>query len=127
MRTGMPTLGTGQILNKPALAAVATSGIKGDSDLHISEEQQRKLAGAVLLSETVYSVVNQEVTFVELLTAGPFPEFHPSLVWVEAAGNVAVGWTYANGELAPPKTPPASRHAHRAAASAANFGMLLCK
>ncbi|MBB2918345.1 glycine-rich domain-containing protein [Cupriavidus alkaliphilus] len=65
------TSGAAEILNKPTLAPVATAGkhsalsdIKGDGDLHISVEQQRKLTVAVLLSETVYSVVKQAVTFV---------------------------------------------------------------
>ncbi|MBB2918346.1 hypothetical protein [Cupriavidus alkaliphilus] len=44
---------------------------------------------------------------VELLTAEPFPEFHPSLVWVNCSGDVAVGWTYEHGEFAPPKPPTA--------------------
>ncbi|WP_029046254.1 hypothetical protein [Cupriavidus sp. amp6] len=62
--------GVARILNRPDLAPVATIGqhsalsdIKGDGDLHISEEQQQKLRGAVLLSETVYSVVAQSVAF----------------------------------------------------------------
>lgn len=62
--------GVARILNRPTLSPVATAGthsaladILGDGDLHISEEQQQKLAGAVLLAETVFSVVAQSVTF----------------------------------------------------------------
>ncbi|WP_051320401.1 hypothetical protein [Cupriavidus sp. amp6] len=42
---------------------------------------------------------------VELMTAEPFPGFHPSLVWVDASGDVEVGWTYMNGQFTPPKPP----------------------
>jgi hypothetical protein len=42
---------------------------------------------------------------VELLTAEPFPEFHPSLVWVEAPADVQVGWSYVSGQFMPPKPP----------------------
>jgi hypothetical protein len=80
------TSGVAEILNKPDLAPVATRGqhsalsdIKGDGDLHISEEQQHKLTGAVLLSETVYSVVAQSVTF-ELQSANINCTLVPPLV-----------------------------------------------
>ena len=34
----------------------------------------------------------------EILTADPFPPFHPSLVWVECESDVREGWTW-NGSL----------------------------
>lgn len=64
------TSGVEQILNRPNLAQVATSGkhsdlsgVNGNGDLHISAEEQQRLKAPVLLSETIYSVVAQTVTF----------------------------------------------------------------
>ncbi|WP_143010669.1 hypothetical protein [Cupriavidus necator] len=64
------TSGPGKILNRPSLAKVATSGkhsdltgVKGNGELHISEEERQRLNTPVLLSETIYSVVVQSVTF----------------------------------------------------------------
>ncbi|KUE88872.1 hypothetical protein ASL20_09610 [Cupriavidus necator] len=44
---------------------------------------------------------------VELLTAEPFPEFHPALMWVDASAEVQIGWTYADGCFAAPEPPTA--------------------
>lgn len=43
---------------------------------------------------------------VELLTADPFPDFHPSLEWVEATPEVGVGWTYDGKSFVPPAPLP---------------------
>lgn len=45
----------------------------------------------------------EEGQVVELMTAEPFPDFHPSLVWVEAPADVQVGWSYVSGQFMPPK------------------------
>lgn len=40
---------------------------------------------------------------VEILSADPFPPFHPSLVWVQCEDEeVREGWSYTNGEFIPP-------------------------
>lgn len=41
----------------------------------------------------------------EILTAEELPEFHPSLVWVEANQAVEVGWTYEGQFFAAPVVP----------------------
>lgn len=39
---------------------------------------------------------------VEVLTADPFPPFHPSLVWINAPADCEVGWIVDGGEVVPP-------------------------
>lgn len=39
---------------------------------------------------------------VEVLTADPFPPFHPSLVWIDAPAGCEVGWIVDGGEVVPP-------------------------
>ncbi|MBK3786499.1 hypothetical protein G3A43_40580 [Paraburkholderia aspalathi] len=35
----------------------------------------------------------------EVLSAAPFPEFHPALVWVDAPPDVRPGWWYTDGQF----------------------------
>lgn len=43
----------------------------------------------------------------EILTAEPFPPFHPDLVWVECGGEVREGWTWDGKSFAEPPGPTA--------------------
>lgn len=42
----------------------------------------------------------------EVLTATPFPPFHPDLVWVTCSGTVKEGWVYDGSAFAAPPPPP---------------------
>jgi hypothetical protein len=51
----------------------------------------------------------------ETLMAETLPEFHPSLVWVEASPAVEVGWTYDGQSFAAPAVPAVDLRAYVAA------------
>ena len=57
-------------------------------------------------------------TVAEILTADPFPPFHPDLVWVDcsAVAGVAEGWTYTGGVFAAPVVPSPGEADYKTAA-----------